>query len=221
MGLADQAVEGRASVSRRRATEAPHGGGLGWGRRPPGWQLSPQKALNVSLFHVKHLRPRRANPRAPGGGRRACPRSGPRRGRRCRGGGCRRPSPGRSQRPRVKRPWKAMLKALCSTRSMARPASVAMKAGGVDTSGAHPRRVQGRSRCPNTPTSTPAVYCAWRAPLEEMMALTGPVRQVGTAPIKAATTEVAPQPAAICRSAGRDRQPSARQCPGRSGPPGR
>ena len=30
----------------------------------------------------------------------------------------------------------------------------------------------------STPTSTPAVYWAWRSPLAEMMALTGPVRQV-------------------------------------------
>ena len=34
------------------------------------------------------------------------------------------------------------------------------------------------------------------------MALTGPVRQVGTAPMKAATIEVAPQPTAILSTGG-------------------
>ncbi len=50
--------------------------------------------------------------------------------------------------------------------------------------------------------TTPAVYWPWRSPLAEMMALTGPVRQVGTAPTKAETMLEAPHPAAIWSTGG-------------------
>ncbi len=77
-----------------------------------------------------------------------------------------------------------------------------MKAGGVDsmarvTSGANrPKPIA------STPTSTPAVYCLSRSPLDEMMALTGPVRQVGTAPTNAPAMVAAPQPTAILSTGG-------------------
>ena len=95
-----------------------------------------------------------------------------------------------------------MAKALCSTRSMARPASVAMKAGGVDSISRVTSGANSPNPTPSTPTSTPAVYCHWRSPLEEMMALTGPVRQVGTAPMQAPTIDVAPQPTAMLSTGG-------------------
>ena len=99
--------------------------------------------------------------------------------------------------PSAQRPWKPMAKALCKTRSMASPASVAMKAGGAASS----RRVNSGDSAPKpsarAPTMMPAVYCECLRLPEEMMALTGPVRHVDTHPTKAQTMEPAPQATAI------------------------
>ena len=89
--------------------------------------------------------------------------------------------------PKAKRPWKATANADCSTRSIARPAKVAMKAGGVESMRRVTRGARRPKPTPRRPMTTPAVYWPWRSPVAEMMALTGPVRQVGTAPTKAET----------------------------------
>ena len=58
--------------------------------------------------------------------------------------------------PRAKRPWKAMANAICSTRSIARPARVAMKAGGVDEHQPRQQRREEAEATASAPTTTPA-----------------------------------------------------------------
>jgi hypothetical protein len=52
------------------------------------------------------------------------------------------------------------------------------------------------------PTRIPAVYCRLFSPDDEMIAFTGPVRQVGTAPRKAVTIAPAPQATAMASAGG-------------------
>src|SRR3712207_5328037 len=95
--------------------------------------------------------------------------------------------------PRVKRVLNAATKDPCSTRSRARPPSVAMKAGGV----ASMALVNSGANRPNSmasrPQAIPAVYCRERSPDAESSAFVGPVRQVDTVPTAAVRSDQAPQ----------------------------
>src|SRR5919198_2801931 len=99
--------------------------------------------------------------------------------------------------PRLCRPAKEAVKALCRMRSMASPASVAMKAGGV----ASKSRVKNGAIRPKAAAkrqkNSAAVYWRSRSPLAARIAFTGPVRQVGTAPKSPVTIEPAPHAAVM------------------------
>src|SRR5258708_1489479 len=87
--------------------------------------------------------------------------------------------------------------AVCSTRNMARPASVAMKAGGVASMS---RVKNGENRptpMPRMPTMTAAVYCLCFSPVAEISALTGPAMQVHTQPTTPATMAPMPDAAVV------------------------
>src|SRR6185295_3870473 len=99
--------------------------------------------------------------------------------------------------PKLKRPPKEAVNAVCRTRSIARPASVAMNAGGVASSS----RVKNGARTPNATAkrqkNRAPVYWRCVSPALESTALTGPVRHVETAPSSPVTTDPAPQATVI------------------------
>ena len=99
--------------------------------------------------------------------------------------------------PKVNRLLNAATKDACSTRSMARPPSVAMNAPGV----ASIRWVNSGANRPNTtarsPQVMPAVYWRARSPEAVSRAFVGPVRQVETAPTAAVSSDHSPQSTVI------------------------